>query len=487
MPIMVERKKWIWYRHTSNVDLIKAVALDVKTQCKTAVTSEEKQHMQERLAALNLYKARNKNKPLDAINHRINTLEFWMFGYEDKKKFIFSPLGNLFLKYITDEEKCSKIFATMLFGMQFQHPGSKTDIEFQLYPFRLLFRLLLDERLNGILYNFEVEYLVVFEKEATEESYENLVSRILQLRKKTKEQVGSLLKQDEHTYVNTVYEWETYTQKFLKNMGIIDCCKGEEICRLYHPPKKNNKSGRTSRKATMGFVSLNEEIKAFVKKLSSKYYFDDKPLLLNDEENLRIDVIKEVYSFYPEELLEEIGEKDSDLQIRLLQLPKLIEKYAANPENRTAYLFEDVLTEGFNMFVNVEAQKIGGAGHTDIECLYLRELPLKDKKFAVDAKSTHNKLLNLNAGRLRVHREEIGASYTIVVTPRYVPAVLQDIRDSAIVIIRASTFAEYLYNHINVGIREIDYKDIDDIITANLGKDISNDISNLTMEKFAAQ
>lgn len=67
--------------------------------------------MQERLAALDLYRTRNTaNRPLDSINHRINTLEFYMFGYEDdNKRFIFSPLGNLFLKYINNQEKLKKI------------------------------------------------------------------------------------------------------------------------------------------------------------------------------------------------------------------------------------------------------------------------------------------------------------------------------------------------------------------------------------------
>ena len=41
---------------------------------------------------------------------------------------------------------------------------------------------------------------------------------------------------------------------------------------------------------------------------------------------------------------------------------KLIEKYANNPENETAYLFENVLVDGFNMFYNVEAISMGGAG-----------------------------------------------------------------------------------------------------------------------------
>lgn len=104
MPITVEREKWILYKHTCNYEMIKAVALDVKNSCKTDISDLERHRMQERLAALDLYRTRNpKERPLDSINHRINTLEFWMFGYEDKtngnKKFIFSPLGNLFFNY----------------------------------------------------------------------------------------------------------------------------------------------------------------------------------------------------------------------------------------------------------------------------------------------------------------------------------------------------------------------------------------------------
>ena len=135
------------------------------------------------------------------------------------------------------------------------------------------------------------------------------------------------------------------------------------------------------------------------------------------------------------------------------------------------------------MFYNIEAEKIGGAGNTDIECLYLT----KKRKFAVDAKSTKNKLSSINSGRLAGHREKIGGEYTIVVAPRYVPAVLQDIRSSPIVIIRASTFSEYLYNCIDDDIREIDYDDFDKIITNNLGSDFSKSISNMTIERFATK
>lgn len=88
---------------------------------------------------------------------------------------------------------------------------------------------------------------------------------------------------------------------------------------------------------------------------------------------------------------------------------------------------------------------------------------------------------------MREHRNEIGGEYTIVVTPRYVPAAIRDIKESPIVVILASTFSEYLYNHIYHDVREIDYGDFDSIIIENLGTDISKQISNMTMEKFATR
>lgn len=484
MPITVERNKWILYKHTSSYELIKAVALDVKNSCKTDISNIERERMQERLAALDMYKTRNpKDKPLDSINHRINTLEYFMFGYEDdtdKKRFMFSPLGNLFLKHINDEDKLVKIFTTMLYAIQFQHPASGTDKEFQLYPFRLIFKLLLDERLDGKLYNYEYAQILAFVTSVDEIAYETLVEKILEIRNKSVDEIEAIYKSDEHTYVNAVYEWEYYTCKLLSTVGILNVEKGEPICKLFHPTKTGSKSAPTGRTARNGYVTLNDSVIKYVEKLLSAYSFAQEPLKLDDSERMKMDVVKEIYNFYPSILMDEIGE--SNELSSLLELPKLIETYSNNPDNDTAYLFEEVLAEGFDMFYNVDTKRIGGAGHTDIECLYIT----KKKKFAVESKSTANKLIGINVGRLREHREEIGGEYTIVVTPRYVPAAKRDIKGSQIVIILASTFAEYLYNHIFHDVRDIDYADFDDIIVDHLGEDVSKFISNMTMSKFAA-
>ena len=134
------------------------------------------------------------------------------------------------------------------------------------------------------------------------------------------------------------------------------------------------------------------------------------------------------------------------------------------------------------MFSNVEAVNRGVGAQTYIECWYIT----KKQKFAVESQSTANKLLGINAGRLREQREEIGGEYTIVITSRYVPATKRDIKGTPIVIILANTFAEYLYNHIFYEVRNIDYADFDNIIVNNLGTDISGLVSNMTLKKFAA-
>lgn len=481
MTLRIDRKKWILYRHTTDFDKLVLLAEILKSYTKTGISKEDKTNLNLKLKGLGLYNERNSELPLDAINHKINQLSYYMFGYQAKvdgqERFLFSPLGNLFLKHVENKEKTSKIFLTMLWAVQYQHPHSGTDNEFQLYPFRLIYKLLSEPKLSNKLYAFEVAYSVVFLKEATKTTYRELVNELLELRNLSDKELTKKFQEDRHAYVNSAYEWDYYVSSLFESAGVLNKKDGVVITKLQHG------NTNTFRKITRNEVSIPDNLKVLVEQLDNEYSFLEKPLLLNDPERLKIDVIKEIYSFYPKMLLVEIGEQANDFKFELLNLPKLIEQYANNNEGVEAYLFEDALADGFNMFYNVEAEKIGGAGNTDLECLYLS----KKKKFAVDAKSTKNKLSGVNAGRLEGHREKIGGAYTIVVTPRYVPAVLQDIRTSPIVIIRSNTFSEYLYNCIDNDVREIDYEDFDSIIVNNLGKDISKNISDLTISRFATK
>lgn len=478
-----EKEHWIFKKHTNNIQLLVEIALYLKSN-RAGVSIEEKEQMYKRLSQTVFYNPRAslRNEPLDAINHKLDGLTYYMFGYSAKLnnelKFIFSPLGNLFLKYFEETDKAAQIFSTMLIGMQFPHPASQKSENFELYPFRLIFRLLLDPRLNYKLYHYEVYKYLIYIKEINAESYELLIKQILKSRQLEDEEKFTLLKQEEHSIVKSVYEWEYYVAKLLAEVKILDVNYGNDLIWLFHPKKENSKSNPTKRKATNGYFSLNKKVKSLVVDLLEKHTVFDKPLSLSDEKELSKDIIKQIYLFYPDELLVEIGEKPT-LNNEVLKIPELVKKYSLNDNNETHGDFEEILTTAFNMFINVDAEWLAGPGKTDIECIYT---DIKEK-FSVEAKSTKNKLTSLNAGRLKRHRKLIGAKYTIVITPKYVPSIKYDIEEENIVIITSYTLSEYLYNNIISGI-EMDFTEIRDIATNNFGHDISMEVSELTLSRF---
>lgn len=478
MTKRITEDKWILYRHTNNFNLIIQMAVNLKTHA-ASISKEDRKQLLLELKNQGFYDGRNPEMPLDAISHRINTLEFFMFGYKHKigrnKKFMFNPLGNLFLKNLNNKNKISKIFLTMLWGSQY--PNSQgTDRKIQIYPWRLIFKLLHDERLKNKLFSFEEAYYVPFVKTINEKTYEELVKNILNLRKLSNEEIEKMFKKREHVLVNANYEWDYYLCKIFESAGIIEKEIGETICTL------NQGASKTSRKLRRNVVKMNPNVESLYSKLEENYPFLETPLLLSDPQKLQTDIIRDIHNFYPKELLEEIGETIDDRKTKLLNMAKLIKKYSENHDGEEWDKFEEILEFGFNSFYNVKAHGIGGAGNTDIECEYITE----KKKFAVEGKSTKNKLKDLNAGRLGQHRRLVGAKYTIVITPRYVPSIKYDIEDSDIVIILASTFSEYLYNHFDNDVREIDYMDFDKIIIDNLGTDVSTKIAELTLNKFAS-
>ena len=96
MTHRISKHKWILYRHIRNFDLLCAVAEFLKSYSKTTITKEGKRKLNLKLKDLGLYSERNPEMPLDAINHKINQLSYYMFGYqykiEGKERFLFSPL-----------------------------------------------------------------------------------------------------------------------------------------------------------------------------------------------------------------------------------------------------------------------------------------------------------------------------------------------------------------------------------------------------------
>jgi type II restriction enzyme len=115
----------------------------------------------------------------------------------------------------------------MLWAVQYPHPHSGTDSEFQLYPFRLIYKLLSEPKLSNKLYAFEVAYVVVFLKEATQKTYDVLINELLALRKFSDEEIAQKFQEDRHAYVNSAYEWDYYVSSLFESAGVLN--KREEL------------------------------------------------------------------------------------------------------------------------------------------------------------------------------------------------------------------------------------------------------------------
>jgi type II restriction enzyme len=442
------------------------------------LSNADRRNLLRRLRDAGLYIGRNPDEPLDSIQHRINTLLYYLFGYREpigkEKRFIFSPLGNLFMKNIENEANLRKILLTMIWGKQFPDPFFGTPTNFHIYPFRLVFKLLSDERISHLT-PLDYAHCIARIEEIDEVNYEKLVLDILEFRDLDIKQIREVFTHNSHHYVNAFHEWE-YTTRLFDSFGLVNKSEGEKVFQLLHGES-------TKRWVKNGLTIIHPQVKIFCGVLLGSHPYWETPVEVNDPERLRVDAVKEIYSFCPPELLIELNLTESSIEYRLANLPKLINKFAMNAEIGAPDEFEIQLTNAMNLFIDVEASRLSGPGNTDIECLYLAI----NRKFAVEAKSTQNKLTALNSGRLELHRSKISADYTIVVTPRYSPSVLTDIQNTRNVIVLVSTFTEYLYNSLANDAREMSYEDIHQIALSSLGRDMSEKLSLLTLSKYSVK
>lgn len=419
-------------------------------------------------------------------------IAWYMFGYYNKarergeaKKMVFSPLGNLLLDNLKDKQKTSKIFFTMLWGNGFRQPFSQMDQRFNIFAYRLIFRLLRDERLNYKLYDDEVFFLAMFMKTISETQYEELVADILSLRGRNSIEKYTEIKLHERVCGLACHEWR-YSKGMLESAGILKIHEGDVVGNLTYG-SINKLTGRPSaiRKYVTDYVTIVPELIPLVDKLLSAYPYYAKPFP-EDELTTRFnnDIVVELYSFYPPELLSELGmDTEEDKAVAdMLNIANNV-NYYSHEETGGGKNFELAIRDAFNMFSDVEAERVAGAGNPDIECIYY---PLEGdiKKFDIEAKARRTKLMEINPRRLRTHRTMIGSKYTMIVAPNYAIGVLRDIEDEESVIVKSATLANYFYQSILKNGREISYSVLDKFIVSNIGKDITDIVNDYVYSNF---
>lgn len=476
---------WVIQRHTSNMNLLFSVAKYLINEYGKTIDNTKIKEILIFFQKNHLYNPRNEKVSNITLSAKINQLCYYMMGFKDNngKQFIFSPLGKMYIDNYSNADTRNKIFLALLFIMQYPHPHSKTLSNVKIFPFRLIFKLLLEPRLNMMLYNYEIFMKIMKVQCINNEEYNKLVDELVCERDTN---FNSYIEQElitnQETYVNTMYEWDYYTCKLLMfhDLLLISKIDNKKI-ELFH---KTNKSYTkpTKRIYLKKEIRLNRSYFNYVQNLLNELVYDAKPVLLNDPNSLWNEKVREIYSVIPTTLLNDINKNDK-VNTKILEIAKLLIYYADNPNNETAEMFENTIEEAMNLFYDVRAKKRGGPGNTDVECIFTAATN-NIHKFNIDAKSTAKKLTLINAGRLKQHMHKTSAEYCIVVTPRYVPAAAFDILGENIVIATSSSISEYIYQGMIYNSRELSFNDLYSIIKSNLGLDISDKIYELSFKTF---
>ena len=402
---------------------------------------------------------------LSSANHKIDEPRFYGAIYETaNKKIHVSTYGELLMKYQDDQVKRNKVFIGMLYSIQFDNPYKKMQ-DFNIYPMRLIFQLLREKKLNYYITNLEVSEIVYYVKCIPNQSeYESLVKKILDFRKNDIEIISH--KKDCSQFVKN-YVSCNYLFNMLSEMEVTYQQKDKMNRFSIHSKLRSRPTPITPR-----CLYLKEEYVQFVDKYSLEVsLFED----IKKPQGLRSDWIREIYNSVPSLLLCEIDEDDG-MYTKYLQIPKLLVESSTNPLKWSE--FEEYITKAFNLFVDVEAEKIGGKGQPDSLCHFLGDGTL----FCADGKSTHKKLSSINDGRLKQHRLLYHAKYTIVVTPGFVPSAVEDIKDTNTCIITSYCFADlitkYIFKHYKEH-KDCSYEIFHELILNNLGTDLSEKIYSI--------
>lgn len=491
-----KKDKWTIMKYVNKFDLLLKYATLIRN-LNAKVDDRTIAEINNIMKGLNIYQPKYGKPSVDTTNFKICQIVYFMFAYRNEKsankEIVFSPLGNLLLNNLDKTDWIAKIFATMLFGLPFNHPFNKMSPQFDLYPFRLIFQLLLDHRLEQRLYQDELFYLVLWTKEIDDASYNELVDNILELRSLSPKDKYVLFTENlkiEDTLANALHE-TSYLMGQLESAGIARIIHGNNIGILRqggfgrgevpaYPTTQQleeyNPSGFRMYKNEA--IALTDTVKPLLNSLLTTHSPYCKP-----HELLRTlgrqDYILQLYNFYPDELLQDLGVKIDILQI-MLKLSQDINRYSRNQEDGDCYKFESTLANAFNQFIDVHAEYIGGPGNTDVECIYLA----RDEKFAVEAKSTKTKLAQVNAGRLQLHRNKIMAKYTIVVAPYYKTSTESDIAGTCNVLITASSLANFLYQSAINDKENISYKSLYDIVKSSFGTNITDKVNSFVAKVY---
>lgn len=380
-----------------------------------------------------------------------------------------------------------------MLSMQYPHPFSDTPDDFEIYPGRLMVKLLLDERIECKLYIDEIIWFLPFIEKIDESTYENLVNSIVEYRALNYSQKLSLfncVKDKDEVFANVTHEFNYYFLRMFRDFGVFKIV-GDQGHNDGHVFQFNHGTCGTKRtdaydsnKKCSGYVQLNEKVLEDAKKLNGKFSTFEKPTTMHSEGIYSVEDWKNnIYNVEPLQYLSCIS-KENEREKEIFDTIQAM-LYASKYGSHDGKDFENSLKPFMYLFRETcNVDQIGGSGNTDLLCA-VEDKNGKVHKINIDAKTRKVGLEEINARRLDSHLKKHGSEFCIVVAPRFASGVSSDISGHDIVTVKAEDLGSYCYKECtNNPDGYADFNSIMELIKENLGTDITEHVRELTVQRY---
>ncbi len=476
-----KEKKWIFQKNISSGKLIQAYVETINDLKNISA----KESIQSNLRQMNAYRGRSEAGSFSTLGVRFSQMCFYMFGYKTPRK-MFMP--TKMTENILKDKDVGKNMLVNLFSIQFPHPYSKTDKEFEIYAGRLIVKLLTDERLLRRLYIDEFIWFLPFLKNINENSYEELVKSIIEYRFLSYEDKKKMF-ESVYNYVdifaNCLHECKYYFMKIFKEFSVFELVEDPEhndgkLFRFKHGNTNTYRDDAINK--VPGYVELNNEIIDAAEILVQEFSPFEKPTLPSDEDIYSMEEWKtNLYDVEPLKYLATITpeySKQSEISIIMDNMEKSAILGSVDGKD-----FENSLKPVFELFdkiINVEI--ISGFGDTDLLCLADDEV--KPFNLNVDGKCRSSSS-HVNVIRLNKHLKKHGSRYCIVVAPKFPRGTIEDMEGQRIVALRSEALAKYCSKEcLENKSGQADFDSLNEIIVNNLGTDITDKLNRLTEQRY---
>lgn len=480
--------KWIMQKNVSSKKIIEAY-LDIISNSKSEIDYDD---VKRKLRSQAIYKGRSNEGSISTMGVRFSQMCFYMFGYKINKIFIPSPMTqNLLNPECTISMESNSL--VNLFAMQFPNPFSNTNSDFSIYMGRLFIKLLLDKKLDQKLYIDEMIWFLPFLETINEEKYNELIDSILEYRGLNYYEKLALfqsVKNFDDVFANVTHEMNYYFLRIFKGFGVVNVIKDEKhnggmIFKFHQGTGDTYRTDAfDSGEKYSGYIKLNDKVMDDAIKLNKKFSAFDTPTSMTTIGiNSKSDWLTALYDTEPLAYLNCI----TNIFNRNKEISDIVNNmvYASKYGSHDGKEFENSLKPLIYLFretCNVEI--ISGAGNTDLLCAMENE---NDEiyKMNVDAKTRKAGLEEINASRLEKHLEKHGSKFCIVVAPRFASGISGDIYGHKIVTIKAEDLGSYCYKECSSSKDGYaDFESIHQLIETNLGCDITEEVRNLTTQRY---